>query len=430
MNLFTAYLKEGLYLVDKALNSINREIISDERSHEYKEEFIDSKEIVSKANTGYSCNGEHFLPADCANFAVTGISGVGKSSVLSYPTLQNINNNYIVNDCSGELLSGAGKLVDNAFTIKVTNISHPEKSNGFFNPLSYIKNHSDIFRIVHLIVIFTLSGSSEKFWAIQSENILSLVIRILLYQDRKFLNLTNVRHVIEMLGGANTTFVDKLVFETNNPEIINTYKSHLAVDIKTRSNIIASALSCLQHWANPSIQQLTSYDSMDLHLLKSDKYALFIQSETLHQSYNSLITSLLVRQIITEIMSDIPDSNSRRIFLLLDEFSSMYIPDIDIIISNIRKYRSSLCIMIQSYSQLESRYDARIAKTILTNCAARLFFTALDYETASQLSNELGKYSYGENGSRKERELITSQELDACQRMKPFCCTIIQVRQN
>lgn len=63
--------------------------------------------------------------------------------------------------------------------------------------------------------------------------------------------------------------------------------------------------------------------------------------------------------------------------------------------------------MMQSYSQLESRYNEKIAKTILTNCAARLFFAALDYDTAHSLEKELGHVMNG----KEKLPMLTASEL-------------------
>jgi len=412
MGIFTAILEEGLYQVDKVLNSINKELIPEDINNNYNDKFIGSKEIVNTANTGFCCDGINYLPSSTANFLVTGNSGVGKSSVIAHTLLGNTENNYIINDCSGELSTSAGVLYDANFDIKITNFSRPEISNGFFNPLKYVDSDSSIYKLSHQIAHEELGKDRDKYWMIQACNLLGLNIRALRYQDPKYFNLTNVRHVIEMLSGANTSLVDKIIIDTKNDSIINAYKSFISNDPKLKSNIISSTLACLSIWNDSNIQQITSFDSLDLHNIHYNKYAIFIQTDVLQSSYYRLLVSLLLKTVITEIMTELPNATTRRTLLLLDEFASgLYIPDFDIIISTIRKYRAHLCLIIQSYSQLQSQYGDKIARTIITNCASRLYFSSLDFETASSLSNELGKYSHMMDSSMKIRELLTPSEI-------------------
>ncbi len=414
MGIFTAMIEEGLFQFNKGLDSVNRELIQEEVNHGYHEKFIKTKELLGngKAHQSFSPDGEQYLPTKTANILVTGISGSGKSSVFSSGSLMNLNNNYVVLDQSGELRERfSAYFLENGFVVKIINYSDTTVSSGY-NPLARINSVTDIHKIAHQIVHQALGGESEKFWSTQAENLIVLFARALMSQPQEYFNLVNVQRLVEMLT-ASPQLVDKIIIETHNEEIINRYKSFLAYDSKLRTNIIASTLSCLQIFTDPNIQKICSTDTLELERIRDSKYILFVQTGVLNATYYSAITSILIRQLMSIIMSKMYEPHERRTLFLLDEFPTLYIPDIDIIISNIRKYNnSSLAIMIQSYSQLESRYNKAIAKTIITNCMARLYFGAgLDYETASQLSQELGQYSYEDGNKQALRHLKTSAEI-------------------
>lgn len=414
MGIFTSMIEEGLFQFNKGLDSVNRELIQEEINHGYHEKFIDTKKILGtgKEHQSFSPNGEQFLPTKCANILVTGISGSGKSSVFSSGSLMNINNNYIVLDQSGELRERfSAYFLEHGFIVKTINYSDITVSSGY-NPLARINSVTDIHKIAHQIVHQTLGGETEKFWSTQAENIIVLFTRALMQQPQEYFNLVNVQRLVELLT-ASPQLVDKIIIETHNEEIINRYKSLLAYDTKLRTNIIASTLACLQIFTDPNIQKICSTDTLELERIRDSKYILFVQTGVLNATYFSSITSILIRQIMSIIMAKMYEPHERRTLFLLDEFPTLYIPDIDIIISNIRKYNnSSLAIMIQSYSQLESRYNKAIARTIITNCMARLYFGAgLDYETASLLSQELGQYSYQDGNKQALRHLKTASEI-------------------
>ncbi|MBX7226981.1 MAG: type IV secretory system conjugative DNA transfer family protein [Chitinophagales bacterium] len=417
MGFFTSLIQEGLFHLNKGLDSVNRELIPPETDHGYHETFIEPKKLLGtgKDHQSFSPDGEQFLPTKTANILVTGISGSGKSSVFSSGSLMNLNNNYVVLDQSGELRERfSGYFLEHGFIVKTVNYSDCTVSSGY-NPLARISSVTDIHKIAHQIVHQALGNESEKFWSTQAENLIVLFARALMYQPQEFFNLINVQRLVELLS-ASPPVVDRIILETRNEEIINRYKSLLSYDTKLRTNVIASTLSCLQPFTDPMMQKICSTDTLELERIRDSKYILFVQAGVLHASYYSAITSILIRQLMNIIMSKLYEPHERRTLFLLDEFPTLYIPDIDIIISNIRKYNnSSLAIMIQSYSQLESRYSKAIAKTIITNCMARLYFGAgLDYETASQLSQELGQYSYQEGTKQALRHLKTATEIRQC----------------
>lgn len=414
MSYFSSLLHEGLKRFDSGITGISREITAKEQSHNYTDRFINAKELLNKNNTGFSPDGRNWLPIKTANFLCCGNSGVGKSSIVSAMSLWRRKESFVVTDPSGELYELlAFILLKAGYKVRVINWSKPDISCGY-NSLGHIKSVNEIHTQAHQIVQASLGkGTGDAFWSFQSESLITFFAEVLYYNnDSQYFNWINVLHLIELLT-ANPSFIDGLVINTHSPQLINRYKNILAMDNKLKMNVIASALSCLTIFNDPNVQRICSYDTLDFSGLRAEPTAVFIQSDVLNMSYYSLLNSQFITDIISSLMSELPKPSDRyRVLFLLDEFSSLYVNNIDTIISNVRKYHISLGILIQSYSQLYSRYGEHIAKTIINNCAARMYFhSQTDATTLHNLEQELGKYSYTIDGKTMNRELKTMSEI-------------------
>jgi type IV secretory pathway TraG/TraD family ATPase VirD4 len=74
-------------------------------------------------------------------------------------------------------------------------------------------------------------------------------------------------------------------------------------------------------------------------------------------------------------MESIPKKEDLPLFILYDEFGHANIPDFDIVVTNMRKYKVSLSVMLQSFTQLETQYGHEKANTIIEGGVnSKLFF--------------------------------------------------------
>ncbi|HRI34695.1 MAG TPA: type IV secretory system conjugative DNA transfer family protein, partial [Saprospiraceae bacterium] len=123
--------------------------------------------------------------------------------------------------------------------------------------------------------------------------------------------------------------------------------------------------------------------------------------------------SIFFEQTTKVLMSKLPEKEDNYVFFILDELSSLYLPSLEIIISNIRKYKGSLLCILQSFQQLINIYGREQANAIRMNCFAKMYFAGLDHQTASELSQQLGKYEWieEENNKKHTRELATADEI-------------------
>jgi type IV secretory pathway TraG/TraD family ATPase VirD4 len=92
------------------------------------------------------------------------------------------------------------------------------------------------------------------------------------------------------------------------------------------------------------------------------------------------------------MMSKLPTKKDLPVYCLLDEFGNMKIPKFQTIATSIRKFKVSLSIVLQDFSQLREKYGENDAKTILSGgITGVLFFSGADTEITEEVSKKIGK---------------------------------------
>ncbi len=261
-----------------------------------------------------------------------------------------------------------------------------------------------------MLVRNTLKGTGDPFWSLQSVTLLTLLMRALLSEDAQYQNLANVRHLVQMLS-ADHAVVDRLIAKTGNAQLINEYKSFLSFDDKVRLGIQATCLAALQIFTDPAVAKVTSVDTLHLDKIRSRKTVLFIHCHVGDMAVYSPVTSMFFEQLSKVLMSKLPDKKDLPVYYILDEFSSLYMPNTNIIISNIRKYQCGLMLICQDYQQIVDVYGKQQAESIRSNTYSKVYFGGVSHATATELSSQLGKYEYTDEKGRKIRELKTPDEI-------------------
>lgn len=413
MSLFNAFVNQSLNFMHKGVDSISKELLNQPVDHSYNASFGDYDDIISKHNEGFCIDGIRHLQVASPNSLVIGGSGTGKTSCIIIPHVLNIKNtNIFVNDNSKEIYNATCHyLLSQGYSVKVINFGDNTAPNGVcYNPLHYIENAADAQRIAFTLVKNELGNSKEEFWNIMATNLITLIIRVLLHYDKQYRNLANVSYLLQQLT-FNPQLIDKLVAGTHSKELFALYKQYLSYDVKLRSSINATATSSLSLYNDPILASVTATDTLNIDQLRTEKVAIFIHCPLADASYFSGLISLFVSQMCKKLMREIPADNSRYIQFLLDEFSSLYIKDIQIILSNIRKYKINFMLMLQDFQQIEAVYGKQDAQAIKTNCIAKLYFAGMNYYNSKDLSDELGKFEFEHNGQHRIKELMTPDSL-------------------
>jgi len=106
---------------------------------------------------------------------------------------------------------------------------------------------------------------------------------------------------------------------------------------------------------NPEIAELTSSNEIDFSELRKNKVVCYVLVKETQVGFYAFLLSLFYSQLFEFIMKKC-DEKAPPIYLLLDEFSQYRIGNFETICTTVRKYRTSVSIILQSLSQLEATY--------------------------------------------------------------------------
>jgi type IV secretion system protein VirD4 len=381
----------------------------------FNAEFGTERSVASRFNKGFviSRHRRLSLMASFSNLLLVGPTGSGKTSRILLKNLYRLKNcSLIVNDPSKELFLLSSGYLSKYFKILAINFSDSSASSAGFNVLSRIKKPNDVNKIAHLLVATTLDkGNSDPFWSISTKNLLSILIRVVLYQPEQYRNMANVLHLLHILA-AYPERIDVLVASSKDEKLTLDYKSFISTPERTLQNIIASAKAALQLFDDPEIAKTTATDTINFDELRQVPTVIFLHNSIGDQKYVSVLNSIFFEQFYNHVMQKLPLKSDLSCFVILEEASSMYIPLLAIATANCRKARVSNIITVQTKGQLKAFYKDD-AENIAANCLTKLYLpgqTAMD--ELREMETLAGKSIYkDEKGTERVKSLITADEI-------------------
>ena len=397
------------------LLGIAESVVASSDDKKYKASFVSTWSLLSPWNYGFNLTGNKKLSIKDSykNSLIIASTGMGKTSVVIFPSLYSMKGSFIIHDPSGEIfLKSSGYLKSKGYEIKVLNFSNPNISCGY-NPLARAKSNSDIQKISSMLVENSLGGhgSKDPFWTNMAVSLLTMLITILKTQDTEYQNLYNIRHLLNQMGG-NPEAVDNLFSLYADQILFAEYKSFIAYDEKVISGTIASCKAALNIFNDPAVAKVTSFDNLNMDEFRTKPTALYIQNSVADQKYYSVLTSIFTEQFFSYVMSRFTQNGEQDIFFLIDEASSLRLPTLQLAVSNVRKHRAGIMLIIQDFNQLVNCYGKHEADAIRANCFAKLYFSGASLETAKELEQTLGKYEYKDKEKSKVvRSLMTNDEI-------------------
>jgi type IV secretory pathway TraG/TraD family ATPase VirD4 len=383
------------------------------KDHKLSSKFERESKLISAANKGFSITGRKNLSVKNSreNLVIVSPSGGGKTSTIIYPSCFNIQSSMIINDPSGEIIKTKNYFISKGFNVKTLDFGNKTDSI-YYNPLKRIKTNADVVKVASMLVRSTSKKGDFDFWNNKSVELIAMFINFILENEKPiYQNLGNVFHMLEVLQGSPET-IDQLFAQKASEQLFQKYKSLIGTSDNTRSSIIASAQASLSFIGNdPTLCDITSTDNFDFGTLRNEKTILFLRCPLGDVGYFSTINSIFFEQFFSEVFSKIPDEKEDDIFILIDELSSLYLPNLANIISNSRKFQTPILGVLQSENQLYQNYGEFNAKTILNNANTKVYFTGLTDES-NHLEKTLGRYEYeDEKGAIRSRALMTSDEI-------------------
>jgi type IV secretory pathway TraG/TraD family ATPase VirD4 len=401
----------------QTISDVVVELFSLNKAKPYSAHFLSENKLFSSASQGYALlvNKNLSIAKSFENSAIFGGSGTGKSSQILIPSILTMNSSsLVIHDPSGELaLKTSGAKHKLGFSVKYLNYVAIHTSEKY-NPLHRIKDYSDIKKISKIIVTTSLGdGGKELFWNGMAESLLSFWISYVKYHTPKeFCNLSFVLFLLQEFAGSPKKSDERIV-QTSNQQLLNEYKSFVALDSKMLLSVIATATQSLSIFSDPQMTELTSDDTIDMEGFRTQKTILYIQNNVQNMKYYKVISSIFFEQFFGLVISKLGDSKELPIFFLLDEASSLNLTNIlPIAISNIRKANAGILMIYQSQSQLFDMYGASQGRNILDNSFAKVYLPGQGLEVCKELEQLMGKYEFlDENNAKVVRSLLTTDEI-------------------
>lgn len=216
------------------------------------------------------------------------------------------------------------------------------------------------------------------------------------------------------------------------------YRNFKVAAGKTLKSIIISCNVRLAPIATAGIRELLRYDEMDIDTLGDPgaKVAVFgILSDT--DKTLSFLFAILMWQTIDQLcrkaLTDYGGKLPTPVHFVFDEFANIgTIPQIEETIAVTRSRNIGITIILQSMSQLESKYDKK-AQTIVDCCDTTLFLGGKSNSTNKEMAEMIGKQTinqmtYGESAGQSSsasknlqiqgRDLIDAAEIAKMSRRK------------
>jgi type IV secretion system protein VirD4 len=378
------------------------------------------------------------------NVLVIGGSGSGKTRYYVKPNLMQMspNTSYVVTDPKGTILIEVGQMMANAgYKIKVLNTINFKKSMHY-NPFQYIRSERDILKLVNTIIANTKGEgekSGEDFWVKAERLYYCALIGYIWYEAPEeecnfstlleLINASEAREEDESFKNAVDLLFEELEKEKPNHFAVRQYKKYKLAAGKTAKSILISCGARLAPFDINELQEIMSYDEMELDMLGDQKTAMFVIISDTDDTFN-FVVAIMYTQLFNLLCDKADDEHNGRlpyhVRLLLDEFANIgQIPKFDKLIATIRSREISASIILQSQSQLKSIYKDS-AETIIGNCDTTLFLGGKESSTLKEISETLGKEtidlfntsdtrgqsrSYGLNYQKTGKELMSRDEL-------------------
>lgn len=249
------------------------------------------------------------------------------------------------------------------------------------------------------------SDKGEPIWQNGEASVIAASILCVVYDNRnkpQYQNLTNVYSFIAnmckdvKIGDVSFKPISKYIggLPDNHPA-----KALLGIaDVapsRTAGSFYTSALTSLKLFTSGEIYNITNKSDFTFNDLGNKKQALFFVLPDSKTTYYPIV-SLFCSQIydtLTESAKKNGNLLKRRVNFILDEFGNFAkIADFETKLTVGRGYGIRFNMFIQSFAQLEAKYEKTGEQTIKDNCIW-IYLSAGTNETNKEFEERLGKYT-------------------------------------
>lgn len=316
---------------------------------------------------------------------IIGAPGSGKSTALAIPSLRTWTGAVFAIDIKGELLEKGAE----------------SQNNIVFDPFDETTYGYDPFVLLRevpedeyphalndiLMAIIPDKNTDDPFWDISARRYLAGAYTWAFRENMDFVE------------------INEMIYRTTVADMIYTImssgwedaKMHIAnfrdMHEKTMSSVLQNVLNAIELFAtdNTVKRALLRREIIEpTMLMQGGRIYLEIPEDRL-DNWKALI-SMMVNQFFRGMMR-FPDYGKQRILVMLDEFPRL--GKVSCITSGMATLRSkgcTICLLMQSYSQLDKVYGDKERKIITDNAAYKVVLSAMDPTTAEEISKMVGQH--------------------------------------
>jgi len=386
------------------------------------------KTIFASSNKGLLIDGVKkriSVQDSMAHVAIVAKTGFGKTTSYIIPNIIDridTGDSLVVLDPSRELFHKTSSYAKKKrYTVLLIDPTDPEQVQ--FNPFYGFgyENISDIRSISSSIILSRYGNDKEPIWNDGAIGLVFFFAKCFAYKGEAI----TIPKIYSLLlkFGVNGESLGDWVADIDHPE--NVDDESLAEEwygiISTQEKMLASycsvaktALGCV---SEDAVKRVLSGNDVSFLNFRKEKTILYIGFPSHKQKDYQFIIDVLYTRLFSEMMSAIPSKRDLSVYCLLDEFGSSYIKDFQLIATNIRKYKVSLSIVMQSLAQLKSRYGHR-AEEIKGGIGSYVIYSGADNLTAKEISETIGKKTIIERNTftevvnnRREANLLNPDQI-------------------
>lgn len=397
--------------------------------------------VILTQHLKMSMNGKHHM-RNLLQIVVGG-SGAGKTRFLVKPNIMLANASFIVTDPKGEIARACiPLLMQRGYVIKVFDLIDPSRSDSY-NPFHYIRRDSDVFKLINNFIQNTTpknAHQNDPFWE-KSETALDAALMLYLLHEAPPEEQTMEMILTMIEYGAAKEDDDSyqsaldLLFEAleeENPNHIalRQYRIFKQAAGKTAKSILVSAAVRLASFTLPEIQNITTFDSMELSMLGERKQAVFCIIPDSNDSSLNFLVGMLYTQAFQELYYQADKVHGEAlpvpVRLMFDEFANVALPDGYARLQATMRSRNIMStIILQNISQLKALFKDDW-EGIIGNADSFVYLGGNEQSTHKYVSELLGKEtievssssqskgrsgSYSQSTQQTGRELMTPDEV-------------------
>lgn len=265
-----------------------------------------------------------------------------------------------------------------------------KKIGGRINPLDFMNDHRDSSMAEQMAISINRNvkievDKSDAFFGPSGDKLVRAILQLAKATEQPDLvtakRLLNLKKLDKRLENAIAT-------EQLDPWVADSYGQFLqtADSAETVAGVAATAALAFDSFTRPEFMS-SFIGKSTIPLDFTGKQILF------------LLTDLEKADVVTPVIATVLDLLVSRNFgkprdiplvLSLDEFPTLYLPNIKKWV-NVYRSLGLVCLLgFQSFPQIKSRYGENVADEIFTGCGTKIFFTPNEIKTAKDVSEYLG----------------------------------------